>query len=600
MPSHSSGARGAEPSGTWWAWCVPALVAIAVYLPSLRNEFAYDDEVIVVTNTRIHHWATLLSALRIPYWYSSGHLYRPLTTLSLALDWMMGGGSPVPFHAANILWNALVVALVARVALQWWTPAAAFAAGLWFAIHPVHVEAVANVVGRSELICAAGLLAVTIVALRGTTTAGTVAATESASAGTAPPHTGRLVAIGALSAAAMASKEIGIAAPVVVWAASWLACEQGRADADRRAARRAAWRATTAASLGVVLIIAVRISILGGLAGDDPHPAFGALSAGQAVLLALASLPRAIGLVLAPQLPRNDYSPSDMALVHLDAGLIACGVALVAGAIAAVILHARRPGPWTFVIIFATATLAPVSNLVIHTGVVIAERTMYSPSVAYALAMGVATAALWQHRAKLSLVLPLALEAAVAAGAIILTETSIPAWHDTPAAVAAMRARAPDSYRGYYLLASREADSGRTAAAQSHYRAAIAQFSHDPMLLYHGGINALRVGDSTTAARWLAGSIGADSNFVRARTALIMLVMHHGDSAGARSLLVDGLRLDPGERMWRTMLGKMPPASPGAPAPTQPAPTQPAPTQPAPTQPAPTQPAPTQPAPVRP
>jgi protein O-mannosyl-transferase len=569
MPSHSSGASSAEPSSTWWAWCVPALVAIAVYLPSLRNRFAYDDEVIVVTNTRIHQWSTLASALRIPYWYTSGHLYRPLATLSLAVDWMLGGGSPVPFHAANILWNALVVALVARLALQWWTPIAAFAAGLWFAIHPVHVEAVANVVGRSELICAAALLAVAIVALRGTTMPGTASAADAPATGRPPAHTGRLVVIGILSAAAMASKEIGIAAPVIVWAASWLACGASRSDTERREARRAAWRATTAASLGVVLILAVRISILGGLAGDDPHPAFGALSAGQAVLLALASLPRAVGLVLAPQLPRNDYSPSDMALAHLDAGLIVCGIALVAGALAAVALHVRRPGPWTFVIIFAIATLAPVSNLVIHTGVVIAERTMYSPSVSYALAMGAATAALWHHRARL----PLAFAGAIAAVSIFFTETSIPAWHDTHAAVAAMRDRAPDSYRGYYLLAGREADSGRTAAADNDYRTAIGRFSHDPMLLYHGAINALRAGDTTTAARWLAGSVGADSNFVRARTALVMLELHHGDSVAARILLTDGLRLDPGERMWRTMLGKMPPAPPAPPArhaPTQP------------------------------
>jgi protein O-mannosyl-transferase len=571
MPSHSSAASSAEPTSTWWAWCAPALLAIAVYIPSLRNQFAYDDDVIVVTNTRIHHWSTLASALRVPYWYTSGHLYRPLTTLSLAVDWMLGGGSPVPFHAANILWNALVVALVARLALQWWTPVAAFAAGVWFAIHPVHVEAVANVVGRSELLCAAALLAVAIVALRGTTMPdpGSPAEAETGTTNRPPAHTGRLVVIGILSAAAMASKEIGIAAPIVVWAASWLACNAGRSDTERHVARRAAWRATTAASLGVVLVLAVRISILGRLAGDDPHPAFGAISAGHAVLLALASLPRAVGLVLAPQLPRNDYSPSDAALAHLDAGLIMCGIALVAGAIAAVALHARRPGPWTFVIIFATATLAPVSNLVIHTGVVIAERTMYSPSVAYALAMGVATAALWQQRARF----PLALAGAVAAVAIFFTETSIPAWHDTHAAVAAMRNRAPDSYRGYYLLAGQEAESGRTAAAHKDYRAAIDRFSHDPMLLYHGAIDALRSGDTTTAARWLAGSVGADSNFVRARTALIMLELHRGDSTAARALLVDGLRLDPGERMWRTMLGNMAPAPAAQPAP--PAPPQP-------------------------
>ena len=147
---------------------MPALVAIAVYLPSLRNQFAYDDDVIVVTNTRIHQWSTLGSALRIPVLVQQRASLPPADdALAGALTGCSAAAHRMPFHAANILWNALVVALVARLALQWWSPVAALAAGLWFAIHPVHVEAVANVVGRSELLCAAALLAVAIVAPAG-------------------------------------------------------------------------------------------------------------------------------------------------------------------------------------------------------------------------------------------------------------------------------------------------------------------------------------------------------------------------------------------------------------------------------------------------
>jgi hypothetical protein len=560
MPSHSPVTPVADSAAARWAWCAPALIAVALYLPSLRNRFAYDDEVIVAGNTRIHHWATVESALRIPYWYTSGHLYRPLTTLSLALDWMIGGGSPLPFHVVNVLWHAAVVALVARLALQWWSPGAAFGAGLWFAIHPVHVEAVANVVGRSELMCAAALLALAIVTVRAAQPAPTPrAAAAGGTHPTAPERVGtaHLIVVGALAAAAMATKETGIAAPVIAWAGSWLATNGIPAGADRDRARRAAWRTTVAASLGMVLVLAVRFSVLGGLAGDDPHPAFGAVTPPHAILLALASLPRAIGLVLAPQLPRNDYSPTDAALSHPDVVLIACGVALVAGAIAAFVLHTRRPGPWTFAIVFATASLAPVSNLVVHTGVVIAERTMYSPSVAAALAMGVATAAVWQHRARL----PLTLAGAVATMAIFFTETSIPTWRDTPSAVSAMRYRSPDSYRGYYLMAGRESDEGRTVAANNDYRAAIDRFSHDPTLLYYGGVSALRAGDTTIALRWLGQSVVTDSTFLRARTALVMLDLHRGDTAHARTLLVDGLRLDPNQRSWHATLDQISPAT---------------------------------------
>ena len=40
-----------------------------------------------------------------------------------------------------------------------------------------------------------------------------------------------------------------------------------------------------------------------------------------------------------------------------------------------------------------------------------------------------------------------------------------------------------------------------------------------------------------------------------------MLELHRGDSTGARTLLVNGLRIDAGQRMWRTMLGRIAPAT---------------------------------------
>jgi len=558
MPSPAPAARAAGSSADRWAWYTPALIAIALYLPALRNGFAYDDDVIIVANTRIHHWATIGSALRFPYWFDGGHLYRPLTTLSFALDWILGGGSPVPFHVVNIGWHAVVVALVARLALQWWPPGAAFAAGLWFAIHPVHVEAVANVVGRSELMCAAALLALGIVTVRAAQSSTVATVTFSTAPLPDDPGTAdtrHLLLVGVLAAAAMASKETGIAAPVIAWAGSWLAHDPTCSAAADQRARIAARRATAAAVLGVVLVLGIRFAALGGLAGDDPHPAFGAISGPRATLLALASLPQAVGLMLAPQLPRNDYSPTDAGLTHIDTGLVVCGLALVAGALGALVVHARRPGPWTFAIVFAAATLAPVSNLFIHTGVVIAERTMYSPSIAEALAMGVATAAVWRWRARV----PLALAGAVAGAAILFTEISIPTWRDTPSAIAAMRERAPDSYRSYYLMARRETRAGQMGAASEDYRAAIGRFSHDPMLLYHAGVNALQRGDTAIAQQWLGESVVTDSMLLRARTALVMLSLRRGDTAGARALLVTGLRIAPDQRSWRATLDRLPP-----------------------------------------
>src|SRR5207253_4753952 len=81
--------------------------------------------------------------------------WRPAVLASYALDYRLGGG-PHRFHAVNVLWAALATALLTLLACQLADPRTGLVAGLLFAVHPVHVEAVANVVGRAELMAAAG------------------------------------------------------------------------------------------------------------------------------------------------------------------------------------------------------------------------------------------------------------------------------------------------------------------------------------------------------------------------------------------------------------------------------------------------------------
>src|SRR2546430_12357122 len=67
----------------------------------------------------------------------------------------------------NALWHGLVCVLVVLVLERWLSPAAAAAGGLIFALHPVHVEAVAGLVGRAEVLAAAGMLGAVLCAPRG-------------------------------------------------------------------------------------------------------------------------------------------------------------------------------------------------------------------------------------------------------------------------------------------------------------------------------------------------------------------------------------------------------------------------------------------------
>lgn len=84
--------------------------------------------------------------------------YRPLTVLTFKLNHYIADGLDTrAFHAANILVHSIVTFLVVIAAfiIHQKQKLPTVLTGLFFAVHPIHTEAVANTVGRAELLCAA-------------------------------------------------------------------------------------------------------------------------------------------------------------------------------------------------------------------------------------------------------------------------------------------------------------------------------------------------------------------------------------------------------------------------------------------------------------
>lgn len=78
--------------------------------------------------------------------------YRPLCVLSFKLNHLYAGFKPIGYHLINVLLHCSATALVVKTArhlLQsaWGT----LVAGVLFASHPIHTEAVASIVGRADL-----------------------------------------------------------------------------------------------------------------------------------------------------------------------------------------------------------------------------------------------------------------------------------------------------------------------------------------------------------------------------------------------------------------------------------------------------------------
>ena len=527
---------------------LPAALGVLLYFRSLSNGFAYDDIPVIPDNDWVHHGKVLRDALSLPYW-PNGALYRPLTSFTYGLDWLLGGGQPLLFHAVNVALYALAVALVAGLVLRLASPVAALVAATLFAVHPTHVEAVANVVGRAELLATLCLLGVALVATN-----------------KGPVDTRRLLGVGLLSALALASKETGAVAPLIAWSSTLLrpTPPTDRAPGDVR-------RTTIASALGVALLLALRYVVLGTFAGDSPHAAFTLATPAQAVALALSTIPRAAKLLFYPSLPRIDYSPTALALLHPDPALVAVGALLLLVGAAAFLLHARRPTPLTWALIFAAATFAPVSNLAIHTGVVLADRNLFAPSVGATLLLGLAAAALVSPPVRPQPLWALFTTVTLGSWAIsgyASSASTIPLWHDNTTIFTAMRDRAPTSYRGYYLLAKELRATGPSADAQTDYATAIKLFDHDAGLLYDAGVNAVGLHDTADALAWLGQAVQVSANQRRARTTLALLEIHRSETAAARKLLADGLVLEPDQILWKKLADSLDRSAP-PPAPKQ-------------------------------
>ncbi len=458
------------------AYALVAAVALAAALPSLRNGFVYDDVAAVQSDGRIHSLGHPAALLLEPYWGKDvrDRIYRPLTTVSFALDWAAGDGSALPFHLTNLLLHVGVCALVYALSRRVLGGGpGAMIAGLWFAVHPVHVEVFAGIVGRSELLAALGYLT----AVLAYSAESRAARDESGGA-----RRGGFVAL-ALTGAAVAygGKEHALTLPATLLLAdAWAAHVAGERFGAVFRRHALTWAAVTVMAVG---FLALRAAVVGTATGGGSVGAglehLGI--AGRAMVMAPAMLVWARLLVLPVRLSA-DYSPNafvpstSLTLAHIAAVLLLVGAIATAWA-----LRRRAPGiaaglAWFIV----TASVA--MNVLVPTGVLLAERVLYLPSVGAALVAGAAWERLyvraWPRGQRLAWMLTAIALSLLAAR----TLTRIPVWHDGERFYAALLHDAPASYRSAWARGAHAFEANQPREGERFYREAMRIYPRDPAL----------------------------------------------------------------------------------------------------------------------
>ncbi|MCC6763818.1 MAG: tetratricopeptide repeat protein [Deltaproteobacteria bacterium] len=538
--------RAARGPRVPWAWIAAvAGVALGVYANTIGGILLYDDVNAIRDNAFVRD-ADVAGILTRPSWWADGRggLWRPLTTLTFAADHGLWGLVPVGYHVVNVVAHALVSALVlvvfARVTMA---PRTAFAAALLFAAHPIHTEAVANVVGRAELLAAAGFFLAWRAWL----------AADAAAAGRAAPW---LIVTAGAYFLAMCAKENAIALPAVLLLAD-LVDRRGapvvRPESVAELLRRRAPRYTALLAIAAAFVV-VRSAVIGRVTPttdllDNP---LSALTTVPRLLTAVAVLGLYAFRMVFPLWLSADYSYDQIATVTspLDPRFLAA-VAVLGGA-AALAWWARRRAPAvTLGLGILALTFVVVSNLCFTIGTIMGERLAYLPSAGFCLAVAAGLVRLGGQADGAERVTARWSPAFVGALGVIVALYAARAierngvWLDPVRFYATMAGDAPRSARSHRELGTALAAVGRFAEAGAAFDRSLAIKPDDATTLYNLG-NALgaegRFDDAADAYR---RAIAQNPSFIRAYENLGNAESMRGDQAAAIAALSRALELAP-------------------------------------------------------
>ena len=505
------------------------IVALAglLYLPTLRYDFVWDDRGLITENKDLlapapfgffgqsftHWWA---NEGRIPHQY-----YRPLVVSSLWLDRKLWGLKPFGYHLTSVLLNCgvgiLVVLVLAEMLASFWS---VMLGGLAFALHPTHVESVAFVADRTDLMMTLFVLLAFIALLRYRRRP-----SKTASVLTVVPF-----------AAALFCKETAALFPVLAFFVLMPELRQP-------ARRRRALVLVGAMAAVVVAYLAARAAALTG-----PAPSWGDVGPGMRFTLAVNAFGRYAFLALVPFDRRIRFT--DPQAVAAFGWPTVAAVAALAGLAWMVVRFRRKPAGtgslWFFLF------MLPACNLVPPGPSYVSQRMLYLPTAGAVLAFAALAMMLRRGRQILAAL------AVLYVGAMGLSAVrSMPVWRNELSLDTTVIAQSPDDRQARFDLVRVLQDRADWQGAAREARRELALVPGDTSAWVLLGDVLVQDGDFNGAAEAYRQALSLDPNAAMVHNNLGAVLNQFGDQRGAEDEYRQAVRLQPGLGMAHNNLGQL-------------------------------------------
>lgn len=510
-------------------WASVISLALAASLSGIVNGFAFDDLHIIVEDNRTHslaHWWQLFAQ---SYWplEKGGDLYRPVTMLGFAVQWALGGGAPLVFHIVSIALYALVCAVFLGVLLELLPMRAAWLGAALFAVHPLHVEAVGNVVGQSELLAALFMFLALLVFLR-SRRRGSVSLRD-------------ISIIVLLYILGCLSKEHAIVLPLLLLSAEATVLATQAPLRARLTAIRPLILTLAAAGVAIVWL---RIQVLGATAAASGES--NSLLLGQPFGIRAMTMLRVllewVRLFFWPAHLSADYSPRAIDVVTGPSPEMLASAAILVGFTGLAWTARHRVPVATFAFLWVAIALLIPSNLIVPTGFAVAERTLFLASGGVMLGVAATVARLTPSK-----VSGTARHLALGAVGVVLLLGLFRSgfrqrvWRDNETLFAQTVNDVPASYKAHLAHAALLFQHNRRKEAFEEVRIAHAIFPKDLDVLEYAAQEYSRVEGCRRAIGLYARVLAEDPGHSRSRVGLASCLIALHDHVDARKTIRQGL-----------------------------------------------------------